>query len=91
MELITSNATAIAALVGVAMLLIGQLAKCTGLEGKYVAAGMAVAVGILYTAFQKYVPADTQKNVVSFVGTAFTTSWALYELLWKPVRTKLNA
>lgn len=88
-QLISQHPTEAAAIAGVLMLVVAQLVKKTGLEGKYVAAGLCVLIGLAYTAFVTYVPVAVQQNVIAFASTAFTTSWALYEMLWKPARTKL--
>lgn len=83
--------SALAALVGAVILLIGQLVKKTGIEGKYVAAALAVLAGVAYTAFKQLVPLELQTSVVGFTSTAFATSWFLFEMIWKPVRARLQA
>lgn len=88
-QLAAQHPTEMAAVVGVAMLLIGQLVKKTGMEGKYVATILCVLIGLGYTAFTTFVPVEAQSSIVSFASTSFTTSWALYELAWKPVRNKM--
>lgn len=82
--------TMMAVLSGVGMLLIGQVVKRYGFEGKYVAAALAVAIGIGYTFFKMAVPQEQQEALIGFVTTAFTTSWVIYEFVWKPVRSKIE-
>lgn len=89
-QFISQHPTESAAIAGVAMVIVGQIVKKTGLAGQYVAAGLAVIVGISYTAFTTFVPVEVQQNVVAFAGTAFATSWTLYELMYKPVRKMIT-
>ena len=76
----------IAALAGLVINGLAALAKALKLPAKHVVLAAAVLIGIGYTAFTTYVPTDLQTSIVTFVATAMSTSWIVWEYVLPMLR-----
>lgn len=81
----------IAAVVGLVLFLLLQVSKKTKVPTQVYIVGFAIVGGIGYTLFKQFLPVEMQESVVSFVSTAFASSWFLYEILYKPGKAINNA
>lgn len=79
----------IAALAGLVINALAALAKWLKIPAKHVVLGVAVLIGIAYTAFSTYVPADLQTSIVTFAATAMSTSWIVWEYVL-PILRKMG-
>lgn len=79
----------LAAIGAVAVMVVTEIGRRTGLATQWVLVGATALIGICYVAFERFVPPAVQEHVISFAAQAFVIQWALYEGIWKKVRQQL--